>query len=306
MIDTIRVKYRTSPTRQQLKAWIRKITSTGSGKARRNVYIYNHAIGKTLLRFTYYPEDYSGFPLLSLEMSLPKLLFDNNYQMIGSIDGAVKTANILLDGIPYVPKLDLAEGVLIRLDMCFNHQVGDAVEDYINAMGNLDYPHRRTKHHRFEGVEYRAKHKTTKFYNKERESGSEEAHGILRQEITLISGKDIQKLTGKEKPTLLDVNKEMILENLRDDLEKLGLLEKSILTRDLALKQLCQEHGEDAGFYYYGLLITKQDKPKSYIKTMMEKHPRSLDRKLKKIRDAGMPLTLTNREEPLPPLVIDL
>lgn len=306
MIDTIRVKYRISPTQQQLKAWIRKITSTGSGKARRNVYIYNHAIGKTLLRFTYYPEDYSGFPLLSLEMSLPKIIFDNNYQMIGSIDGAIKIANMMLADVPNVPKLDLAEGVLIRLDMCFNHQVGDAVEDYIKAMGNLDYPHRRTKHHRFEGVEYRAKHKTTKFYNKERESGSEEAHGILRQEITLISGKDIQKLTGEERPTLLDVSKEMILENLRDDLEKLGLLEKPILTSDLALKQLCEAHGEDAGFYYYGLLITKQDKPKRYIKTMMKKHPRSLDRKLKKIRDAGIPLTLTNREEPLPPLVIDL
>lgn len=306
MIDTIRVKYRISPTQQQLKAWIRKVTSTGSGKARRNVYIYNHAIGKTLLRFTYYPEDYSGFPLLSLEMSLPKILFENNYQMIGSIDGAIKIANMMLADIPNVPKLDLAEGVLIRLDMCFNHQVGDAVEDYIKAMGNLDYPHRRTKHHRFEGVEYRAKHKTTKFYNKERESGSEEAYGILRQEITLISGKDIQKLTGEEKPTLLDVNKEMILKNLRDDLEKLGLLDKSILTRDLALKQLCEEHGEDAGFYYYGLLVTKQDKSKKHIKSMMEKHPRSLDRKLKKIRDAGIPLTLTNREEPLPPLVIDL
>ena len=75
----------------------------------------------------------------------------------------------MLDGIPHCPKLDLGEGILIRLDMCYNHQVGDAVEDYIKAIGNLDYPHRRTKHHRYEGVEFRAKHKTTKFYNKERE-----------------------------------------------------------------------------------------------------------------------------------------
>ena len=67
------------------------------------------------------------------------------------------------------------------------------VNDYIEAMGNLEYPHRRTKHHRFEGVEYRAKHKTTKFYNKEHESGFVEAKGILRQETTLMKGKDIQK-----------------------------------------------------------------------------------------------------------------
>ena len=94
---------------------------------------------------------------------------------------------------PIFPKLDIAEGILIRLDMCYNHQVGDAVDDYIKAIGNLEYPHRRTKYHRNEGAEFRAKHKTTKFYNKERESGFAEAHGILRQEITLINGKDIQK-----------------------------------------------------------------------------------------------------------------
>src|SRR5690606_23612521 len=161
MIDTIRVKFPINPTDEQLKKWTHRKTTTETGI--REQYIYNVVVDETVLRFTYFPTDYRGQPLLSLEMSLPKIVFDNNYQMIGSIDGAVKIANIMLDGVPHVPKLDLAEGVLIRLDMCFNHQVGDAVEDYIKAMGNLDYPHRRTKHHRFEGVEYRAKHKTTKF-----------------------------------------------------------------------------------------------------------------------------------------------
>ena len=132
--------------------------------------------------------------------------------------------------------LDLAEGILIRLDMCYNHQVGDAVDDYIKALGNLDYPHRRTKHHRYEGVEFRAKHKTTKFYNKEHESGFTEAHGILRQEITLLNGKDIQKFLHKPKPTLLDVISEQVAEELRSDLEKLGLLNNSIANRDTALK----------------------------------------------------------------------
>jgi len=304
MIDTIRVKFPINPTDEQLKKWTHRKTTAETGT--REQYIYNTVIDETLLRFTYFPFDFKGRPLLSLEMSLPKLIFDNNYQMIDSIDGAVKMANILLDGVPNVPKLDLAEGVLIRLDMCFNHQVGDAVEDYIKAMGNLDYPHRRTKHHRSEGVEYRAKHKTTKFYNKKRESGYIEAHGILRQEITLMSPKDIQKLTGKNYPTLLDVSKETIVQNLRDDLEKVGLLGNAILTRNTALKRLCEEHGDDAGIYYFGLLMAKMDKTRKEIKRQTDTHPRSLDRKLRKIVQTGIPLTVTDREEPLPPLVIDL
>lgn len=306
MIDTIRVKFPIAPTRKHLKAWTRKLTSTGSGKATRNFYIYNITIGKTLLRFTYYPSDYTGNPMLTLEMSLPKLLFSNNYQMIGSIDEAVEVANTLLSDVPNIPKLDIGHGVLIRLDMCYNHQVGDTVDDYIKAMGNLDFPHRRTKHHRFEGVEYRAKHKTTKFYNKEHESKAEEAFGILRQEITIISGKELQKFTGEKYPTLLNISREKVIETLRDDLGKIGLLENAIQTRDTAFRTLCEAHGYDAGIYYFGLLVAKLDKSRKEIKRETNAHPRSLDRRLRKIVDAGVPLTLTDREEPLPPLVIDL
>ena len=226
--------------------------------------------------------------------------------MIDSIEETIKLCNVRLDGIPHIPKLDLAEGTLIRLDMCYNHQVGDAVNDYIRAIGNLEYPHRRTKYHRNEGAEFRAKHKTTKFYNKEYESGFAEAHGIMRQEITLINGKDIQKLFGVRQPTLMDMTKEKIVEFLRDDLEKLGLLGNSIATRNTALKSLSEEYGTDAGIYYFGLLNLKMDKSKKQIGEDAGTHPRSLDRKLKKIIDTGIPLTLTDREEPLPPLSINL
>jgi len=304
MLDTIRIKFPIDPTEEQLKGWIRKTTSSQTGIS--DVYIYNPVINDAMLKFTFRPTDYKGNPMLSLEVSLPKLSFGNNYQMITSIDEAIKLGNSRLDGIPHIPKLDLAEGTLIRLDMCYNHQVGDAVNDYIRAIGNLEYPHRRTKYHRNEGAEFRAKHKTTKFYNKEHESGFAEAHGIMRQEITLINGKDIQKLFRVRQPTLMDLNKETIVKFLQDDLEKLGLLGNSIATRNTALKSLCQEHGNNAGIYYFGLLMSKIDKSKKQIGQDADTHPRSLDRKLRKIRDAGIPLTVTDREEPLPPLVIDL
>jgi hypothetical protein len=304
MIDTIRVKFPIYPTDDQLKRWTLRSTKTETGE--RKVYIYNPVVDETVLRFTYYPADYSGKPMLTLECSLPKLIFDNNYQMLQSIDGAIKIANMRLEDVPNVPKLDLGEGILIRLDMCYNHQVGEAVDDYINAMGKLDFPHRRTKYHRHEGVEYRAKHKTTKFYNKEHESGYIEAHGILRQETTWLKPKDIQKFLGKKKPTLLDVTREQIIQELQSDLERLGLLNNSIANRDTAFETLCNAHGEYAGFYYWALLMNKTQKSRKRITKESEMHPRSIDRKLKKIVETGIPLTLTEREEPLPPLSINL
>ncbi len=303
MLDTIRVKYPIWPTPEQLQGWTHRITTTPTGT--RETYILNPTVNQTVLRFTYFPIAYDGKPMMTLELSLPKLILDNNYQMLGSIDGTIKIGNLMLDNIPYVPKLDLAEGILIRLDMCYNHQVGETVEDYIKAIGNLDYPHRRTKHHRYEGVEFRAMHATTKFYNKERESGFAEAHGILRQEITLMEPKDIQKIFGK-RPTLLDVSKEKVIEVLQADLAKVGLLGNSIATRSTALENLCNIYGHDAGIYYFGLLTSKLDKSKKKIVQDTKMHSKTLDRRLKKIKEAGIPLTLTDQEEPLPPLTIDL
>lgn len=94
MLDTIRVKFPIAPTDEQLKGWTKRTTTTTTGI--NTVYMYNPAVGETTLRFTYRPVDYTGNPMLSLECSLPKLVFDNNYQMLGSIDEAIKIANLRL------------------------------------------------------------------------------------------------------------------------------------------------------------------------------------------------------------------
>ena len=304
MLDTIRIKFPIDPTEEQLKGWIRKTTTSQTGTS--DYYIYNPVLNDAMLKFTFRPSDFKGNPILSLEFSLPKLSFGHNYRMITSIDETIKLVNSCLEKIPHIPKLDLAEGILIRFDMCYNHQVGDAVDDYIRAIGNLEISHRRTKHHRHEGAEFRSKHKTTKFYNKERESGFAEAYGILRQEITIMGSKNVQKTLKVKKPTLSDLSNEKIVEFLNDDLEKLGLLGNSIATRNTALKSLCEEYGTDAGMYFFSLLNLKMDKSKKQIAKDTGMHPRSLDRKLKKIREAGIPPSLTDTEEPLPPLTIDL
>ena len=90
-----------------------------------------------------------------------------------------------------------------------------------------------------------------------------------------------------------------------DDLAKLRLKDNVIATKDTAIKMLCEKHGTEAGIYYYGLLVSRLCKSKKRISQETQLHPRSLDRRLRKIVDSGISPTLTNREEPLPPLTID-
>jgi hypothetical protein len=306
MLDTIRVKYPISPDPEQLYHWIHQTTLTETGIKQK--FLYNPILNndKVMLKYTYYPISYDTHPLLTLELSLPKLIYGNNYRMLLSIDSSIETGNNVLANIPHAPILDLAEGILIRIDMCYNHQVGETVDDYIRAIGNLEYPHRRTNFHRGEGVEFKSKHALTKFYNKQKETGMEEAFGILRQETTLLGGKEIQSILDQKKPTLLHITREFISKYLNDDLQKLTLLDNLIATRNTALKSLCDSHGTNAGIYYYGLLCSRMIKSKYAISHETKMHHRSLDRKLQKIVDPGIALTLTDYEKPLPPLHVQL
>ena len=224
MLDTIRVKYPIIPTGEQLQILdsYREYSSNCERESLISITLLLRAL-KLCSNIPITLLGYDDYPMLTLEASLPKLIYGNNFQILSNIDGAIKECNVKLYDVPNAPKLDLAEGILLRLDPCYNHQVGDAVQDYINAISHLNFPHHKLYPHLGEGVEFRIKHITVKFYDKEHKSGMPEAHGLLRQETTILTGKVIQKLLGKKRPTLLDVSKEFITEYLKDDLIKLGL-----------------------------------------------------------------------------------
>jgi hypothetical protein len=307
MIDTVRVKYALAPTPSQLAHWDRTVRETVEGK-RHERFTCNRklTLAEISIRCTYFPVDYQDNPLTTIELSLPKAVFGNNFTMLDSIETAIASANALLAMEDRLPQVDIGEGVLIRLDPCYNHQVGPLVPDYVNAIGQLDYPHRRTKHHRNEGAEFRSKHVTTKFYDKERETGDKHAAGILRQETSILDLKRIEHALGKKAPTLRDVAPHQIALILTLDLAYLRLFGNSIADRDTALATLSETYGSDAGLYYYGLLRAKLINSKRRLATQAKLHPRTLDRRLKSIAAAGIAPTLTETSEPLPPLEIRL
>lgn len=307
MIDTVRVKYAIAPDPSQLALWDKQVKYTADGKIHER-YTCNRklTVAAISIRCTYFPVDYEGNPLTSIELSLPMAVYANNHCMIDDLEEAIVKANALLALDNRLPQVDIGQGILIRLDPCFNHQVGQLVPDYINAIGQLEYPHRRTKLHRNEGAEFRAKHVTTKFYDKERETGSKLAAGILRQETSLLEPKRIAKLLGVKNPTLRDVTPERIAMILTLDLASLRMLGRPIADRDTALAVLTEKHGPLAGVYYFGFLKAKLIKSKRQLAAQAKLHPRTLDRRIKAIVDAGIAPTLTETTEPLPPLEIRL
>ncbi len=305
MIDTVRLKFPVPLSPSQLQFWDRQTRTKATGQVSHKC-ILNLSPRGVSIRGTYYPYDYHDDPLLALEFSLPKVIYGNNYTMLGNLDEAIVQVNLLLSGFEALPPLDISEGVLLRIDPCYNHQVGPLVPDYINAIGHLEFPHRRTKHHKDEGAEFRTKHGTAKFYDKMRECGDRNASGILRQEATYLDPKRIATLIGKRKPTLQDISPRLIAELLRSDLAKLRLDTAIIADRDTALARLSAEYGPRAGLYYWALLKAKNDTSRRQLRARTTLHPRSLDRILERITDAGLALTFNDANEPLPPLEINL
>ena len=162
------------------------------------------------------------------------------------------------------------------------------------------------------GVQFKNGQRATKFYDKEKErlakkdnKGAVAARGILRQEITLRK-KALRAILGLKTPTLRDISIDLLVDILENDLKELGLHENSIGTRNTAPEKLCAEYGPLAGIYYTGVLILRIEMPtKDFICLITQKHPKTIDRQLMKILKAGVPLTLTDADEPLPPLTID-
>jgi hypothetical protein len=85
----------------------------------------------------------------------------------------------------------------------------------------------------------------------------------------------------------------------------LKIFNRSIGTVNTLPLRLCQEYGEYAGLYHLGLLMLQEEMNKKYLSSVIGVHPRTLDRRIKNIVDAGIPPTITNSKEPLPPLAID-
>jgi hypothetical protein len=215
--------------------------------------------------------------------------------------------------VPGIPDLDLWEGVLYRLDVCYNFQVGDLVLWYIKALQYLEYDYRRTRPYNSQGVQFENSQGVLKIYDKERERrdkhdliGALLAHGYLRLEYEMWR-KTIQRLTGEKRPTLRNITVSLLLDVLENELRNLELLGRSIGTVNTTFKVLLEKYGKWEALALISLLTLKMEYPSlELLAGDAGLHPNSINRHIqKKFIENGLPPTLTEYSEPLPPLIID-
>jgi len=303
MLDTISVGFPLSVENSDLEMWDRSTTDEAGGKRYTKYYRNVKLDNSAKIKFCYFPVSFNRCPHLLVEMSIPKVINGNNIEPIYDLNYINSYINELLGSIPGIPHLDVSEGVLSRIDVFYNHQCDDLVPYYIKSLQSLEYSHRRTLPYTRQGVQYFSKQVTTKFYDKELESGNSAAKGILRQETTMRK-KAIKGNIGKKNPTLFDLNSENLCVILEKDLQTLKIFDRSICTVNTLPLRLCKQYGEYAGLYHFGLVMLQEEMNKKYLSSVIGVHPRTLDRRIKNVVDAGIPPTITYAEEPLPPLSI--
>lgn len=303
MIDTVKLRFPIELTPEQLMEWPDHFTHQHW-----RIIMHKHSTSLvhdgTSVRATYYPPNvYYRKPSLQVEFSMTKILYGENVSEItdaAEIQAAALVANGVVASIPGMPTVDMREGVLQRIDVCHNHQVGELVQNYIKAMSDLEYPHRKTEPYYHEGVQFRSGVATTKFYDKHRECKRPDAKGILRQETTLRKPSYIGRKLGIPNPTLADVSIEWAASILEDDLQSLHINQQAICNRDEAMQRLVEAYGKRKGTSLYGYLAMRQ----SYKPEQLDYSRRTILHKDKEITDAGVAIAMLDTPVPLPPLQI--
>ena len=209
MIDIVRVKLNIYLEEEYLAYWEHTYKQKPNGRRFRYCYLNLELENNVSIKCTYYPNNYVREPQLTIELSLPHIMFGNNFTMLYDIEKGISKANELLSTIPGLPPLDIGEGLVNRLDACYNHQVGDDLPYYIKALQSLKYPYRKTGPYTDQGVQFQSGEIVTKFYDKERECKDPRAKGILRQE-TQARKKALTRVTGIKTLKLQEISHNML------------------------------------------------------------------------------------------------
>jgi hypothetical protein len=310
MIDSVIVRFPISPTLIQLQDWISHPLIFPNGEKIPKYFQNTKMINGTVISCKYYPPNPPHYPLpwLGIQVSLPKVLYGNNIELItgiSEIEGAICKINQFIGEKSWLPNLDFRSGLLWQVDLVYDHQVGDQAQDYIRALYKLDYKMRKTQPYPHEGVQFKSNVASTKFYDKYIESSSSLAIGTLRQETTLRHTYYIGRQMGTQYPTLNDISVSWVSTILKEDLQKLHLLGCIITDCSSAQARLVQNYGWNHGDKLFGHLYARQSMSKKQM-VANGKNKRTIRKYEKQITDAGVSLTLAEDCIRLPSLNIQM
>lgn len=312
MIDTARFRIPGNMPVELLEEWActRKLKKDG------NVwYSYSNKFEGpfgSAIQIRYYPQDVKMNPnsLILVETSLPKLFFGNNVEVMKNTNEVVAAVKLLESFIsePLARKVDLSKAELDRIDLCYSHYVGDHVDDYIKYLFKLEHPKRKTKpYYPTEGVQFYAKSVTLIFYDKYEESKNENALGILREELSLVTKKSVRVAFGNSSgPVFItDFTADVVEQILQKENEKLDLNDVVIADKTLSLKVLVDKYGTEQGMRLYGYICASSITDNKGLKNLgISKQ--TISRNKASIRESGLAYQLIDSDVKLPSLTINL
>jgi hypothetical protein len=151
--------------------------------------------------------------VLSVESSLPKLVFGNNLQTLSDPKPALELLNEFLRDYVDGPFPKVENMPFSRVDYCHNFSVGDLLPDYIRTLSQIPFLKHRAAIDGYQGVEWWGKNgRRIRAYDKYQEILAHdrlkipEARGNLRYEVEIRSKAGfLQRRVKKGKLTLSDV-----------------------------------------------------------------------------------------------------
>ena len=264
---------------------------------------------ETKISFTYYPQDrkMEPNPLVLVETSLPKLRFGNNVEMIANVEKAVKLLkSFVSEHLSRTVNLSKAE--LDRIDLCYNHDVGDNVKDIIRYLFMLEMSGRKTKpYYPTYGVQFYSKWAALIFYDKYEECGLATAIGILREEASYVNKQSVRYALGApDRPAFIsDFTAEVIEQILQRENAKLGIEDTVIADKILACKTLVEKYGAEQGMRLHGYLCACSETDFKELEGLgIPKQ--TIWRNRDQIKKAGLGPKLVDIERKLPPLTVKL
>jgi len=170
-----------------------------------------HVLNRSEARLAVYANGYG----VSVESSLPKLLFGNNLRTIVRSEPALKVLRELVCDFADGPIPDLAEMEHLRVDYVHNFPLGSALPDYVKTLSQIAFLKHRRLTDGYDGVEWlgarnsgmmiRAYDKFHEILEKEKKR-IPEARGVLRFEVEARKkGGFLQRRLKKKRLTFQDI-----------------------------------------------------------------------------------------------------
>lgn len=245
MIDTVAGKWERGPYMpkdQSRNSWETRTREFFDPKAQATVTVVHRTFNSREARLSIFG-DGGG---LRVEASLPKLLYGNNLSTVcDAVPAMERLREYVMDYVGGEIR-PVEEMECLRVDYCHNFNVGSALPEYVNALGQVPFLKHRRVYDGYGGVEWFGSNgRMVRAYDKYQEILQKDkmdlpaAKGVLRFEVqTRKKSQYLQRRLGTKHLRIVDaLNPELAYRVLVETLDKMAL-RSDFVPRDFAKAML--------------------------------------------------------------------